>query len=99
MRTQLKGRRLLRQELEQRGIAKQAAKEASEGLDFDEEARAAVTAARKKWPHLKGELRERKQKLTIFLLRRGFPGPIAKRAVQEVSVSADHDEQGQLLDN
>ncbi|WP_258881311.1 RecX family transcriptional regulator [Paenibacillus sp. sptzw28] len=99
MRSQLKGRRLLRQELEQRGIAKTTAKEASEQLDSESEAEAAIRAANKKWPYLKGEHRDRKRKLAVFLLRRGFPDSIVKRAVNEAGQEADDDEEWDMLDN
>jgi regulatory protein len=99
MRSQLKGRRLLRQELEQRGIAKSTAKEASEHLDPEWEAEAAIRAANKKWPFIKGEYRDRKRKLAIFLLRRGFPDSVVKRAVNEAAQEADDDEEWDMLDN
>ncbi|WP_274651478.1 RecX family transcriptional regulator [Paenibacillus humicola] len=99
MRSQLKGRRLLQQELMQRGVAKETAKTAAEAQGDDAETEAAVKAARKKWPHLKGELRERKMKLAAFLLRRGFPAPIARRAVQAAAAAPEEDETCQWLDN
>jgi regulatory protein len=85
---QRKGRRLIRQELLQRGIAKEDADQALGELDGDIEREAALTLARKKWPLLKGELRDRKHKLATFLLRRGYPNAIVKEALEHVTSSA-----------
>lgn len=91
---QRKGRRLIRQELLQRGIAKEVADRALGELDEDTELEAALTLARKKWPQLKGELRDRKMKLAAFLLRRGYPQGVARQAmarVQEEASRIEHD--------
>ncbi len=84
-----KGSRLIRQELLQRGIAKEEADRALGELDRGVEQEAAVALARKKWPQIKGERRERRMKLTAFLLRRGYPGTAAKAAVDRVMSEAD----------
>ncbi|WP_308639312.1 RecX family transcriptional regulator [Paenibacillus silvisoli] len=99
MRTQLKGRRLLQQELLQRGIAKDTAKQASQELNEQSETEIAIRAAGKKWPYIKGEPRERKQKLAVFLLRRGFPMNTVKAAVKAVLESAADEDDGHMLDN
>ncbi|WP_165822495.1 RecX family transcriptional regulator [Paenibacillus montanisoli] len=99
MRTQLKGRRLLQQELLQRGIAKDTAKLASQKLNEQSETETAIRAAEKKWPFIKGEPRERKQKLAVFLLRRGFPMNTVKDAVKAVVRAAEDGEDGHMLDN
>ncbi|MBM7564687.1 RecX family transcriptional regulator [Paenibacillus sacheonensis] len=99
MRTQLKGRRLLQQELLQRGIKRDTAKEAAAKLSPESETEMAVRAALKKWPSIKGEERERKQKLAVFLLRRGFPSSIVREAVKAASEGELDDEDGQMLDN
>jgi regulatory protein len=85
---QRKGRRLIRQELLQRGIAKEDADLALGELDENIEREAALTLARKKWPQWKGELRDRQQKLAAFLLRRGYPNSIVKEALEHVTSSA-----------
>ncbi|AZN40922.1 RecX family transcriptional regulator [Paenibacillus albus] len=99
MRTQLKGRRLLQQELLQRGISKDMAKQASQELSPDSEIEVAVRAAHKKWPYIKGEQRERKQKLAAFLLRRGFPMSVVREAVKAAAERMEDDEDGHMLDN
>ncbi|TJY43116.1 regulatory protein RecX [Cohnella pontilimi] len=85
---QRKGSRLIRQELLQRGITKADAELALGELDEHAEREAAFALARKKWPQLKGELRERKHKLTAFLLRRGYPNGIVKQALDHASTGA-----------
>ncbi|QHW34905.1 RecX family transcriptional regulator [Paenibacillus rhizovicinus] len=99
MRSQLKGRRLLQQELQQRGIKKDTAKEAASKLNEESETEIAIRAAMKKWPYIKGEIRERKQKLAVFLLRRGFPSSTVREAVKAASDGVLEDEDGLMLDN
>ncbi|WP_123040113.1 regulatory protein RecX [Cohnella candidum] len=92
---QRKGRRLIRQELLQRGIAKEDADRALGDLDTDVELEAAYALARKKWPQLKGELRERKMKLTAFLMRRGYPNGVVRSAMDRaIADASDSEERG-----
>jgi SOS response regulatory protein OraA/RecX len=86
---QRKGRRLIRQELLQRGIAKEEADRALNALDAGAEQEAADALACKKWPQTKGEKRERKMKLAAFLLRRGFPNRVVRSAVDRAVAEAD----------
>lgn len=99
MRSQLKGRRLLQQELQQRGIKRDTAKEAAAKLNEESETEIAIRAALKKWPYIKGEERERKQKLAAFLLRRGFPTSTVREAVKTAAQGELEDEDGLMLDN
>ncbi|QHT60766.1 RecX family transcriptional regulator [Paenibacillus lycopersici] len=99
MRSQMKGRRLLQQELLQRGIKRDTAKEAASKLNAESETEIAVSAAMKKWPHIKGEIRERKQKLAAFLLRRGFPSSSVREAVKAAAEAELDDDDGLMLDN
>ncbi|SDW25712.1 RecX family transcriptional regulator [Paenibacillus sp. CF384] len=99
MRTQMKGRRLLQQELVQRGISRDMAKQASQKLNEQSETDIAIRAAHKKWPYIKGEPRERKQKLAVFLLRRGFPMNTVREAVKAAVLGMEDDEDGHMLDN
>ncbi|MCC3371797.1 regulatory protein RecX [Cohnella sp. REN36] len=90
---QKKGRRLIRQELLQRGVGKGDVEEALEELDEGAERRSALTLARKRWPGVKGKtLRERQMKLMAVLLRRGFPNGIAYEAVREASAEMPEEE-------
>ncbi|SDT47430.1 regulatory protein [Paenibacillaceae bacterium GAS479] len=100
MRSNQKGRRLIRQELEQRGIAKETAGQTVEALSEKDEREAALKAAEKKWRSLKGEEGQRRMKLTGFLLRRGFQGDLVRDTVRQVSESRDDElEEGAWLDN
>lgn len=100
MRSALKGRRLIRQELQARGIAKETAARAAEALDSGAELEAAMRSAEKKWRTLKGEPFERKRKLAAYLFRRGFPGEAVKAAVRRMAENEpDDDDEGLWLDN
>ncbi|CAM3932109.1 RecX family transcriptional regulator [Paenibacillus alkaliterrae] len=103
MRSSLKGRRWIKQELQQRGVSKQAAAEATDALGREDELAAAKCAADKKWRSLKGEPLDKKRKLMGYLMRRGFPGDIVKEAIKNVeaddAVDPFDDEDGLLLDN
>jgi len=103
LRSSLKGRMLIKQELQQRGVSKNAAADAISSLGYQEELEAAKAAAEKKWRSLKGETFEKKRKLMGFLLRRGFPGSIAKEAINSVNAQDEpsdrDDDVWQMLDN
>jgi Uncharacterized protein conserved in bacteria len=77
-----KGRNLIRSELLRRGVSRGEADSAIRELDPDTERRAAVEAALRKWPSLRGEFRDRARKLAQFLYRRGYTGSIVREAVR-----------------
>lgn len=85
-----KGSRLIRQELLQRGISRDEAEQALAAIDERVELEAAFALARKKWPQLKGDHRERKMKLVGYLLRRGYPGDVVRKVVEQV-ISEAHE--------
>lgn len=103
MRSGLKGRLWIKQELQQNGVPPAAAAKAIADIDRESELDAARTLAEKKWRTLKGELPERRRKLMSFILRRGFPGDIAREAMKSLDLSGEDelfcDEDGLLLDN
>ncbi len=94
-----KGRLLIRQELQQRGIDRQAAAEAIDALDPEAEQAAALKAASKKWKLLKGEPNERRHKLAQFLMRRGYTGEIIREAIRSVTQDQEPLDDGTWLDN
>ncbi|GLX68555.1 RecX family transcriptional regulator [Paenibacillus glycanilyticus] len=98
-----KGSRWIKQELAQRGVSKQAASDALGSIDKEDELASAVHSAKKKWRSLKGENREKRQKLMGFLMRRGFPSDIVKLAVKaaidEAEIEQSEEDEGLLLDN
>jgi regulatory protein len=85
---QRKGRMLIRQELLQRGVGREDVEEAIGELDTDMEQESAKQLARKRWPNIKGNDRERMQKLMAVLLRRGFPSGVVRTAVQQVAAES-----------
>ncbi|TFE19808.1 regulatory protein RecX [Cohnella luojiensis] len=85
---QRKGRMLIRQELLQRGVGREDVEQALGELDGEVEQDSALALARKRWPSIKGNDRERKQKLMAVLMRRGFPSGIARTAVQQAAADS-----------
>ena len=78
---QRKGKLWIRQELRQKGIANELIVEALEGVDSDVEFETALTAGRKKWNQVKGDVAEKKRKTLPFLMRRGFPMDMVRKVV------------------
>jgi len=103
LKNSLKGRRFIKQELQQRGVSKIAADEAIGLLDEKVELASAKKAAEKKWRSLKGEPFERKRKLMGYLMRSGFPGDIVKDVIKSIDLDGEEDsfeeDDGLLLDN
>lgn len=89
---QRKGRMLIRQELMQRGVGREDVEEAIGELDEQVEQDSALQLARKRWPNIKGNNRERMQKLMAILMRRGFPSGVVRTAVKQVSDDSLEDE-------
>jgi len=84
VRGQLKGSRWIRQELAQKGIAKEHVADALESIDEEAEYEAALKAARKRWKPDSGDPKQR-LKLFQYLVRRGFPHGIVRRALREAT--------------
>lgn len=103
MRTTLKGRHIIMNELRQRGVSKEASIEAMAEFDEDSEMDAAKTLAEKKWRTFKGEFLSRRRKLQMFLIRRGFPSEIVREIMRMGQFQRDTEENGEedglLLDN
>lgn len=91
---QRKGRMLIRQELLQRGVAKQEIEQAIGAIEPEVEEQSALALARKKWPSVKGNDRERKQKLMAMLMRRGYTGSVARSAAQQAASEAGEGRSG-----
>lgn len=81
MEGQRKGKLWIRQELRQKGIANELIAEALEGVSTDAEFETALTAGRKKWNQVKGDIQEKKRKTLPFLMRRGFSMDMVRRVV------------------
>jgi len=97
-----KGRLLIKQELKQRGVDKGTAAAAAAELDHDAEQAAADRIAEKRWRSMSGESFDKYRKLAQFLLRRGFPGEVAKKAINRAMTDYEaelDDEHAVWLDN
>lgn len=77
-RIQRKGRRLIEQELKQRGIDQEDIVHALGETNAQRERDNALNWIRKKWPSLKGEGRVREQKMVAFLYRKGFDSALIR---------------------
>ncbi|MEF2244489.1 RecX family transcriptional regulator [Paenibacillus sp. IITD108] len=99
----LKGRHFIMNELRQRGVSKEASMEAIAELDYESELQAASTLADKKWRSLKGEYADRRRKLQLFIMRRGFPSDIVREVMKmeqfQRAVEEKGEDDGLLLDN
>lgn len=84
-----KGRRFIEQELKQKGVQEHHIAAALTSIDPEEERDGAQRAAAKKWRQTQGEPHMRKQKVIAFLLRRGYPMDLARRAAEEAAQEAD----------
>lgn len=64
-----------------KGIANDLIVEALEGISTDAEFETALSAGRKKWNQVKGDVKEKKNKTLPFLMRRGFSMDMVRRVV------------------
>jgi regulatory protein len=92
--TQRKGRNYVRQELQQRGVAKELIQGAMDHINPEEEYLGALTLGKKKWELTPGTNQDRRRKTHSFLMRRGFTGAVVSKVLQEVSDGYEDDEDG-----
>ena len=79
-----RGRRLLEQELRQKGVDRETAREAVADADYDEVA-AAVALARKRWPaYAADDPASARRRLGAYLQRRGFGWDAVRAALRDV---------------
>jgi regulatory protein len=83
--SQMKGRRWVQQELQQKGLPKELIQEALANVDEEAEYEAAYDTAKKKWLTTKGEPFERKHKLANFMLRRGYSSTMVNAVLKKVT--------------
>ena len=83
MNSRKKGRNWVRYELEQKGIAKEHIEAALRSVDWSVEYDNALQLARKKWQKTEGDLRARRHKTAAYLMRRGYPSDIVRKAINE----------------
>lgn len=89
---QRKGRRLINQELQMKGIRKEDIQEAVKEIEEETELEYAVQLARKKWNQTTGDTRDRMRKTMALLLRRGFPSGVVQQAIRKVSTQSAVDD-------
>ncbi|OCT13747.1 hypothetical protein A8709_19395 [Paenibacillus pectinilyticus] len=89
--SQRKGRNLIRQELQQKGIHQDVVKSTMESINPDDEYAGALKIARTKWKQTSGKTIDRKRKTGAFLMRRGFTGAIVTKVLGLISTETDDD--------
>lgn len=93
-----KGRIWVKHELQQKGVSKEEIAQAIEQLEPERELESAIQAGLKKWRQTKGSVKERKQKTAAYLLRRGYPGELAYRAIRTIAWQEPADPEGVVGD-
>jgi regulatory protein len=90
--SQRKGRNLIRQELQQKGIHQDVVKSTMESINPEDEYVGALKIARTKWKQTSGKLMDRNRKTAAFLMRRGYTGAIVTKVLGLISNEADEEE-------
>ncbi|WNR46718.1 regulatory protein RecX [Paenibacillus roseipurpureus] len=95
--TQRKGRNLIRQELQYKGIDPNVVKSTMADINPEDEYEGALKIARTKWKQSSGETMDKKRKTAAFLMRRGYTGAIVSK-VFAVIMSELGDEDSDLFE-
>lgn len=90
--SQKKGRNLVRQELQQKGIHKELVKHAIENINPEDEIAGAMKLAQTKWKQTSGETFDKRRKTAAFLMRRGFTGAVVTKVLSQLSSESSEDE-------
>ncbi|MDU0201281.1 regulatory protein RecX [Paenibacillus sp. MAH-36] len=90
--SQKKGRNLVRQELQQKGIDKELVKHAMENINQEDEIAGAMKLAQTKWKQTSGELFDKKRKTAAFLMRRGYTGAVVTKVLGQLSSEPSEDD-------
>ncbi|MDD9270362.1 regulatory protein RecX [Paenibacillus sp. GCM10023248] len=90
--SQKKGRNLVRQELEQKGIHKDLVKHALEHINPEDELAGALKLAQTKWKTTSGEPFDKRRKTAAFLMRRGYTGSVVNKVLSQISSDAGEEE-------
>jgi regulatory protein len=94
--SQRKGRNLVRQELQQKGIHKELVHAAMKTINPEDELQGAMKLAQAKWKMTTGKTVERKRKTAAFLMRRGFTSAVISKVLGQLS-SEPNDEDFELF--
>ncbi|TXK81964.1 RecX family transcriptional regulator [Paenibacillus sp. N3.4] len=90
--SQKKGRNLVRQELQQKGINKDIIQSAMATIDPEDEFAGAMKLAQTKWKQTSGKTMDRKRKTGAFLMRRGFTGSVVNKVLKQISSESVEEE-------
>lgn len=90
--SQKKGRNLVRQELQQKGIDKELVKHAMENINQEDEIAGAMKLAQTKWKQTSGEVFDKKRKTAAFLMRRGYTGAVVTKVLGQLSSEPSEDD-------
>ncbi|PYI50451.1 RecX family transcriptional regulator [Paenibacillus flagellatus] len=93
--SQKKGRRWVKQELQQKGVAPATIQEALDQVPVDEEERLAFELGQKKWKLTSGGILDKKRKTAAFLMRRGYSSAIVSKAVRRIAELAPDERRGE----
>lgn len=91
-----KGKLWVGQELRQKGIAKDHIKLALGEVSLEEEWDSAMTAGRKKWDQVKGDMLEKKRKTYPFLMRRGYSGEVTRKVIGQLQTQYADEHAGEV---
>ncbi|MDF2726197.1 MAG: hypothetical protein K0Q59_5875 [Paenibacillus sp.] len=89
-----KGRRLIKQELQYKGVSQTAIQEALNQVAISDEERIAYELAAKKWKQTSGSTLDKKRKTAAYLMRRGYSMQIVGAAVRQLAQNEPDDESG-----
>jgi regulatory protein len=99
MLTQKKGRRLVKLELKQKGVADQTVLDALRRVPEQEEERMAFDLGLKKWNQVSGTALDKKRKTAAYLLRRGYSSSIAGKVIRRLAAEVPTGESERIESN
>jgi regulatory protein len=82
--SQRKGRNVVKQELQQKGISREHIQEAISNINPEDEYQSAYLLGKKKWLQSTGTGIDRKRKTGSFLLRRGFTNAVVSNVLKQI---------------
>lgn len=85
---QSKGKRWVKQELQQKGVAPELIRDALDQVDPEAELDAAVQLGSKRWKTQSGSVYDRRRKVAAFLLRRGYGSSLVSQAIRRIEETA-----------
>ncbi|GAA3406502.1 RecX family transcriptional regulator [Paenibacillus hodogayensis] len=100
--SQKKGRALIKQELQHKGVAPATIQDTLNQVPAEEEEQLAYGLGQKKWKQTSGALMDKKRKTAAYLLRRGYSGQIVGNVIRRLQETfreeSDGDDDEELWD-